>query len=513
MSEPVPALLELRDLVKSFGGVRALDGVSFELRAGEVHALLGENGAGKSTLIRVVAGAHRPDSGAFRVDGKALERVDPMQARALGIAVIYQQPALFPDLSVAENIALGREKGAPWTRIDARRRRQEARELLSRLGSSVDPKALVSGLRMAEQQLVEIARALGSRARILVMDEPTAALSEHEASHLVGVVRELRASGVGIVYVSHRLEEVLALADRYTVLRDGRLVATLARGEADRDGLVRLMVGREPAAKSERREASPGAALLELRQLSCTESGVDRVSLELRAGEIVGMAGLVGAGRTELARSIFGLTPADSGEIRVAGRAAVIHSPEDARRHGIAYVPEDRRRFGVVSEMSVAANASLGVLRELSRLGLVDRAAEERLAESFVSRLGIKAASVRARVATLSGGNQQKVALARGLATRPKVLVLDEPTQGIDVGAKAEVHRLVEELAAEGLAVLVISSDLEEVLAVSDRLLVMRAGRIAGELSRRDATPERVLGLALGHGPATGERAEAGAAP
>ena len=237
------------------------------------------------------------------------------------------------------------------------------------------------------------------------------------------------------------------------------------------------------------------------------------MSLELRAGEIVGMAGLVGAGRTELARSIFGLTPADSGEIRVAGRAAVVRSPEDARRHGIAYVPEDRRRFGVVSEMSVAANASLGVLRELSRLGLVDRAAEERLAESFVSRLGIKAASVRARVATLSGGNQQKVALARGLATRPKVLILDEPTQGIDVGAKAEVHRLVEALAAEGLAVLVISSDLEEVLAISDRLLVMRAGRIAGELARREATPERVLGLALGHGPASGARAEAAAAP
>ncbi len=493
------ALLELKSVSKSFGGVRALDGVSFDLRAGEVHALLGENGAGKSTLIRVVAGAHRPDSGEVAAFGSPVAHFDPTHARSLGIAVIYQQPALFPDLSVAENIALGREAGGPWTRIDAERRRREARELLSRLGSSVDPDAPVSGLRMAEQQLVEIARALGSQARVLVMDEPTASLSEREATHLMSVVRELRAAGTGIVYVSHRLEEVLEIADRYTVLRDGRRVATHARGEVDRDGIVRLMVGREPGARRQRPDAKPGAALVELKSLGCAASGVEGVSLELRAGEIVGMAGLVGAGRTELARCVFGLTPADSGTILVGGAPVAIRSPEDARRHGIAYVPEDRRRFGVIGEMSVAANASLGVLRELSRLGLVDRDAEERLAESFVARLGIKAASVRARVATLSGGNQQKVALARGLATRPRVLILDEPTQGIDVGAKAEVHHLVAELAGEGLAVLVVSSDLEEVLGISDRIVVMRGGRIAGELSRAAATPEAVLALALGH--------------
>jgi ABC-type sugar transport system ATPase subunit len=296
------------------------------------------------------------------------------------------------------------------------------------------------------------------------------------------------------------------------VLRDGRHVATLARGEADRDGLVRLMVGREPGEKRRRPDARPGATLVALRGVSCAASGVDRVSLELRAGEVVGMAGLVGAGRTELARCVFGLTPADSGGILVGGAPAAIRTPEDARRHGIAYVPEDRRRFGVIGEMSVAANASLGVLRELSRLGLVDLAAEDSLAASFVSRLGIKASSVRARVATLSGGNQQKVALARGLATKPRVLILDEPTQGIDVGAKAEVHRLVAQLAAEGLAVLVISSDLEEVLGISDRILVMRAGRIAGELGRHDATPERVLALALGHGPDAGAPLETGTA-
>ncbi len=492
-------LLELSGVTKSFAGVRALDDVSFELQAGEVHALLGENGAGKSTLIRIVAGAHQPDSGRVVVAGQAVPHADPLLVRALGIAVIYQQPALFPDLSVAENIALGRESGSPWSRIDPRRRRDEARELLSRLGSTVDPDAPVSGLRMAEQQLVEIARALGAKARILVMDEPTAALSEREAGHLLGVVRDLRTAGVGIVYVSHRLEEVLALADRYTVLRDGRYVATRARGEVDRDGLIRLMVGREAGLIPPRPDTRPGAPVLELRGLGCAASGVADVSLEVRAGEIVGIAGLVGAGRTELARAVFGLTPADSGEIRVAGQAVAIRTPEDARRQGIAYVPEDRRRFGVVGEMTVAANASLSVLRELSRFGLVDRAAEERLALSFVSRLGIKTASVHAKVATLSGGNQQKVALARGLATKPRVLILDEPTQGIDVGAKAEVHALMAELAGAGLGVLVISSDLPEVLGVSDRLLVMRGGRVAGALTRDEATPERVLALALGH--------------
>jgi len=495
----LPALLQLSGITKSFEGVRALDDVSFELQAGEVHALLGENGAGKSTLIRIVAGAHRPDSGTFLVSGRAVEHADPLHARALGIAVIYQQPALFPDLSVAENIALGRESGSPWSRIDPRRRRDEARELLSRLGSSVDPDAPVSGLRMAEQQLVEIARALGAMARILVMDEPTAALSEREAGHLLGVVRDLRAAGVGILYVSHRLEEVLALADRYTVLRDGRFVATRTRGEVDKGGLIRLMVGREASLIPPKPDTLAGAPVLELRGLGCAATGVKGVSLEVRAGEIVGIAGLVGAGRTELARAVFGLTPADSGEIRVAGRAAAIRTPEDARRQGIAYVPEDRRRFGVVGEMSVAANASLSVLRELSRFGLVDRAAEDRLAASFVSRLAIKTPSVHAKVATLSGGNQQKVALARGLATKPRVLILDEPTQGIDVGAKAEVHALMAELAAAGLGILVISSDLPELLGVSDRLVVMRGGRVAGTRGRDDATPEGVLALALGH--------------
>jgi len=495
-------LLSLAGVTKSFGGVRALHEVSFDLRAGEVHALLGENGAGKSTLIRILAGALRPDEGRIEVAGQRLERADPLVSRARGIAVMYQQPALFPELSVAENIAFGREAGPAWERIDRGRRREEARALLARLGSSLDPESPVLGLRMAEQQLVEIARALGAGARIVVMDEPTAALSEREAQRLLAVVQDLRASGVGVVYVSHRLEEVLSLADRYTVLRDGRFVATRSRGEVDRDGLIRLMVGREASSLFERKAAvplAPAAPLLELRGLCCSATGVRDISLEVRGGEILGLAGLVGAGRTELARVLFGLTPADGGEIRIEGQPVVLPTPEAARRHGIAYVPEDRRRFGVVGEMSVAENASLAVLSDLSRHGLVDRAAEARLADSFVERLGIKTPSVRAAVATLSGGNQQKVALARGLATRPRILIVDEPTQGVDVGAKAEVHRLLSELASSGLAVVMISSDLPEVLALSDRVLVLRGGRVAGELAKAALSPEAVLSLALGH--------------
>jgi rhamnose transport system ATP-binding protein len=352
---------------------------------------------------------------------------------------------------------------------------------------------------MAEQQLVEIARALLARSRIVVMDEPTAALSDRESSRLLAIVGDLRQSGVGVLYVSHRLEEVLALADRFTVLRDGYVVATRERGTVGGEDLIRLMVGREASTLFQKPATTPAGPLLELVELSCRASGVEKVSLTVRAGEILGLAGLVGAGRTELARTVFGLTPKDSGEIRIGGRTIVVRTPEEARRQGIAYVPEDRRRFGVVGEMSVTANASLAVLPELSRLGFVDRRAEERLALSFVSRLGIKTASVRSPVATLSGGNQQKVALARGLATKPRVLILDEPTQGIDVGAKAEVHRLMAELAQEGLAILMISSDLPEVIGMSDRVAVMRGGRVVDVLARAAATPEAVLSRALGH--------------
>jgi rhamnose transport system ATP-binding protein len=493
------ALLSLTGIVKSFGGVRALDGVSFEVRSGEVHALVGENGAGKSTLVKVATGAHAPDAGEVALGGRVIARLDPLAARRLGVAVIYQQPALLPDLTAAENIALAEEQGAPWRRVRWRERRRRARELLGRVGARIDPDAAVGRLRMPEQQLVEIARALGSDARVIFMDEPTASLSERETEHLFAVIRELRAKGAGIVYVSHRLEELFVLADRVTVLRDGRRVADRPIGELDRAALIRLMVGREVSAAAGEAARVPGDAVLEVRGLRSRAGGLREATFTLHAGEVLGIAGLVGSGRTELARTLFGLTPADGGELRVRGQAVTIPGPERAVALGLAYVPEDRKRHGVVGELPIAANLTLAILRELSRLGLLDRAEERRRAEQMSARLGVRAPSVDVPVSTLSGGNQQKVALGRWLATRPSILILDEPTQGIDVGAKAEIHRLVGELAGQGLALLMISSDLPEVLGMSDRVAVMHDARLAAILPRARATPEAVMTHALGH--------------
>jgi rhamnose transport system ATP-binding protein len=495
-------LLDLRDIRKSFGGVHALQGVSFELRPGEVHALVGENGAGKSTLIKVVTGAHRPDAGTVEILGRRVEANDPITSRKLGVSVIYQQPALFPELSVAENIALGSEPAGLWRRVRWGRRGTRAAELLARIGASIDPDAPVSALTMPEQQQVEIARALGTDAKVLIMDEPTAALPEHEVRNLFRVVKELRAQGVGIVYISHRLEELQELADRVTVLRDGRSVATQDMKDVDRAALIRLMVGREITQVFPKREVARGDVLLELRGLGCRASGVRDVTLDVRRGEILGLAGLVGAGRTELARILFGLTPATSGEIRLGGRPVSIRRPSDAVDLGIAYVPEDRRRHGVILEMSVAANATLAVLRRIARGGFLDFAREAALAADYVGRLAVKTPSIDVPVGHLSGGNQQKVALARWLATDPKVIILDEPTQGIDVGAKSEIHRLMGDLAEKGLAIVMISSELPEVLGMSDRVAVLHRGALAGVLERAEATQEKVLALALGHGAA-----------
>jgi rhamnose transport system ATP-binding protein len=496
----VKTLLSLSGIAKSFAGVHALKGVSFDLREGEVHALVGENGAGKSTLIKVVTGAHAPDAGTIEIEGRAVTANSPVLSRKLGVAAIYQQPALFPELTVAENIALGTEEGGLWRRVRWGDRGRRARELLDRIGAAIDPEAPVSSLAMPEQQMVEIAKALGRSARILIMDEPTASLPEHEVRNLFRVVRELRGQGVGIVYISHRLDELYELADRVTVLRDGNSVATRPMKEVDRPELIRLMVGREITAVFPKREVPAGDVLLELRGLGCRESGVRDVSLQVRAGEILGLAGLVGAGRTELARILFGLTPADQGEILLGGRSVRVRTPVQAVELGIAYVPEDRRRHGVILEMPVAANATLAVLRRLARAGFLDFGRERELAESYVSALAVKTPSIEAAVGNLSGGNQQKVALARWLATEPKVIILDEPTQGIDVGAKAEIHKLMGDLAARGMAVLMISSELPEVLGMSDRVAVLHQGRLAGLLDRKDATQEKILALALGHG-------------
>lgn len=492
-------LLHVASVSKAFAGVQALSAVSFELRPGEVHALVGENGAGKSTLIKLITGAHQPDSGTISIQGQIVPELDPLLARRLGIACIYQQPALFPDLTVAENLALNLEQGSGWRIVNWRQRRDQARELLQRVGARIAPEATVSRLSMPEQQLVEIAGAVGAKAKILIMDEPTASLAEQDVANLMQVIRELRGQGVGIIYISHRLEELFEIADRVTVLRDGTHVATKSMTDVDQTELIRLMVGREISAVFPKQQVPLGDVVLETRGLSCSESGVRKVSLKVRAGEILGMTGLVGAGRTEFARALFGLTPADGGQIVVRGRAVEINSPATAIQQGIAYVPEDRRRHGVILDLPVAQNASLAILNEIARGGLLDFSRERVLAATYVEKLQVKTASLDTPVGHLSGGNQQKVALSRWLATKPAVLILDEPTQGIDVGAKAEIHRLMGDLARQGMAIIMISSELPEVLGMSDRIAVMRNGQIVGELPRSSATQEQILALALGH--------------
>jgi rhamnose transport system ATP-binding protein len=496
VSEP---LLQTVSITKSFSGVRALRGVSFDLFGGEVHALVGENGAGKSTLIKIMTGAVPADSGSLTISGRAVLHMRPALSRALGIAAIYQQPALFPHLTVAENIALARESIPGWRRVDWKLRRRQAIDVLERVGAPIDPDRLVDTLSMPEQQLLEIAKAMGTAARVLIMDEPTASLSEREVERLFEVINRLRHEGLGIIYISHRLEEILTIADRVTVLRDGESIATLARDALDHAALIRLMIGRELTDIFPKRPAQAGDAALELRRVGCRAGGVKDVSMMLRRGEIVGLAGLVGSGRTELAKTVFGLTPADEGEIFLGGRAAAIRSPANAIDLGINYVPEDRRRHGIVPEMAVSENMTLTNLASVSRAGVINRDAERKTAMHYMRALRVKAPSADVAVESLSGGNQQKVALARALATDPSVLILDEPTQGIDVAAKAEIHALIQTLADRGMAILMISSELPEILGMSDRIAVMHRGTVAGVLARAEATQESVLSLALGH--------------
>ncbi len=491
-------MLSARNISKSYAGVHALKSASFELRAGEVHALIGENGAGKSTLIKIFTGALEADSGEFIVNETPVNTNSPQHARSLGIAAIYQQPALFPELTVAENIAFGMERKGLWSRINWRSRRQIAENLLSQVGAKIDPEALASELSMPQQQLVEIARSLGAEAKILIMDEPTASLSEEDTQNLFRVIRELRTRGVGIIYISHRLEELPLIADRVTVLRDGDTIATKQMADVDRNELIRLMVGRELSAVFPKRPVSLGETVFELKNLSSAAAGVSNINLTIRSGEILGLAGLVGAGRTELARTIFGLTQVDEGEVLLNNLPLKIKNPSEAIAHGIAYVPEDRRRHGVVLELPISQNMTLSSLNKISNSGAINFASERELAKEYVEKLAVKTPAIFATASTLSGGNQQKVALSRWLATEPKVLILDEPTQGIDVGAKAEIHSLMCDLAECGMAILMISSELPEVLGMSDRIAVMHGGKIAGILDREEATQQKVLSLALG---------------
>ena len=500
-------LLSVNDVTKSYAGVKALQHASFELRGGEVHALIGENGAGKSTLIKIITGAVESDGGEIKLNGQTLRHNSPRAAKQLGIAAIYQQPALFPELTVAENIAIGLEQKGMWGQIDWRERRRHAADLLTQVGAKIAVDAEAGALTMPQQQLVEIARALGARARVLIMDEPTASLSEEDTQNLFRVIRQLRAQGVGIIYISHRLEELPLIADRVTVLRDGHVIDTRLMSEVNGQQLIQLMVGRELSAVFPKREVGLGEIILELRNVGCAQLGVHGVNLSVRAGEIVGLAGLVGAGRTELAGVIFGLTPADEGEILLRGQPVKIDSPAQAIAFGIAYVPEDRRRHGVILPMAVCRNITLAALDRLKSFGSLDFRREKEIAVDYTRRFGIKTPSIFAPVDNLSGGNQQKVALSRWLVTKPSVLILDEPTQGIDVGAKAEIHSLMVELAAQGTAIMMISSELPEILGMSDRAAVIRDGTIFGMLDRSEATQSKILALALGH-----ELTETGAA-
>jgi len=500
MSESAPAtVLRARNVYKSYDGVAALRGVSFDLRVGEVHAVIGENGAGKSTLIKIITGAVQADSGEIELDGKPITNNSPAYSKSIGIAAIYQQPALFPELTVAENISIGFEGTGAFRKIDWKGRRARATELLARVGSKINPDTEVRQLSMPEQQLVEIARALGANARVLIMDEPTASLAEEETQNLYKVIAKLRDSGVGIIYISHRLEELSILADRVTVLRDGSYVSTQPMAGVDRQELIRLMVGRELSAVFPKVQVEQGPVVFELRRTSCRANGVKDVSLSVRAGEIVGFAGLVGAGRSELARTVFGLDSADAGEIRLRDKVVVINDPAEAIDLGIAYLPEDRRRHGVVLQMPIDANVTLASLKKLVNGLSFDLKKERKIATDYVRRFSIKTPAIFAPVTTLSGGNQQKVALSRWLETKPSVLILDEPTQGIDVGAKAEIHSLMGELAAQGTAILMISSELPEILGMSDRIVVMRHGTIARILTREEATQHLIMSIALGH--------------
>ncbi|GAX50339.1 sugar ABC transporter ATP-binding protein [Streptomyces olivochromogenes] len=491
-------LLRIEGIRKTFPGVVALDSVDFDLRRGEVHVLLGENGAGKSTLIKMLSGAYQPDSGRVLVDGEEVRIHGAQDSERLGIATIYQEFNLVPDLTVAENIFLGRQPRR-YGLIDRKTMEAEAAELLERVGVSVSPRARVRELGIARLQMVEIAKALSLNARVLIMDEPTAVLTSEEVEKLFSIVRRLREDGVGIVFITHHLEEIAALGDRVTVIRDGKSVGQVPASTAE-DELVRLMVGRSIEQQYPRVRATgddgSGAALLTVEGL--TRDGVFHdVSFEVRAGEVVGIAGLVGAGRTEVVRAVFGADPYDKGAVKVAGSALRRHDVNAAMAAGIGLIPEDRKGQGLLLDASVEENLGLVTMRAATHGGLVDLKGQRAAAARIAEQLGVRMAGLGQHVRTLSGGNQQKVVIGKWLLADTKVLILDEPTRGIDVGAKVEIYQLVNELTAAGAAVLMISSDLPEVLGMSDRVLVMAQGRIAGELSADEATQDSVMALAV----------------
>ena len=497
MSEPI---LELSGLTKSFPGVKALDGVKLELYPGEVTALVGENGAGKSTIVKIITGIYQPDAGTVRLDGQPISVRSPEQAFHAGITAIYQETVLFEELSVAENIFLGHQPRRAGGLIDWPRMYARSREILDRLDADIDPTALLRDLSIARRHIVGIARALSVDARIVIMDEPTAALSRREIEDLYGIVRSLTAEGKAVLFITHKFDEIFAICDRYAVFRDGQFVGDGLIRDVDQDRVVSMMVGRSVDQIYPKRPVSLGEVVLEVEGLSHPTEFED-ISFSLRRGEILGFYGLVGAGRSEVMQAIFGITSPSHGSIRLQGREITIRRPRDAVQAGIVYVPEDRGKQGVVLQLPIVENIALPQIDRISRKGFVDMAAEFAVARQYGGRLQVKAASWDAPVDTLSGGNQQKVVIGKWLATRPKVIILDEPTKGIDIGAKAAVHDFTVELAEQGLAVIMVSSELPEVLGMADRIAVMHEGHIRRVFDRSEATPEAIVTAAIGAAP------------
>lgn len=496
MSSTSLPVLEMRCIAKRFDSTQALDNVSLALAAGEIHALLGENGAGKSTLIKIMTGIYQPDAGEMLLDGQPIFVRNSVDAQSHGIAAIHQEPMIFPDLNVAENIFIShRNRGAllRWGQMY-----RDAEEILRKLDIPLDVRSPARGLTLAAQQIVEIAKAISLRVRVLIMDEPTAALSAHEVEQLFALAHTLREQGVAILFISHRLEEVFTIADRISVLRDGKLISSAPCAEVTTASAIRDMVGRDVAEFFAKTTVPLGTQLLSVQHLGKANLFHD-ISFDLHAGEVLGFAGLVGSHRTDVGLALFGIEAADTGTIHFDGESVVIRTPEQARALGIAYVTEDRRGLGLIMPMSITTNISLPMLHEyLTRVGLIRRRDESAVAERYRERLSIRTPSIHLEAGKLSGGNQQKVMLSKWLNTRPKLLILDEPTRGIDVGAKAEVHHIINDLAAQGLGIILISSDLPEVLAMSDRILVMREGRQMGVFDRTEATQERILETMMG---------------
>ncbi|MEQ1899197.1 MAG: sugar ABC transporter ATP-binding protein [Devosia sp.] len=497
------ALISARGISKTFATIEVLRDVDLDLMPGEIHALLGENGAGKSTFAKILAGVHRPSRGALTLNGKVVEVTSPIVAQKLGITLIHQEPISFPDLTVAENLVLGRSGGPPLSRVPWAAMTRDARALMGLLGVSIDVTRPMRGLSIADQQMVEIARALASDSRLIIMDEPTAPLTPKEVDTLFGIARRLRGEGRSIVFITHRLEEVRALCDRVTIFRDGNKIATESISSLTDADIIRQMIGRPLKEYMHKARTTIGEVALKVDRL--TLPGVfSEISFEVRKGEIVGLGGLVGAGRTDVARALFGVAPAQSGTVSINGKDVSITDPSQAIDLGLAFVPEDRAIAGIFRTLSVEQNISAAVPRKIAPSGFIGRAVERALANDAVKKLRIRLASLRQPIGELSGGNQQKAILARWLLTDPSVLILDEPTRGIDIGVKAEFYDMIGELAVQGRAILLISSELPELLALCDRVLVMSEGRLTADIPRAEATQERIMSAAV---PQTRERA------